>query len=384
MNIKILALTLFLTSFFISTQSKAFDCDKILTKTEKLICKNYSTKKTDEDFNLTYKDTINGLSDEDKEALKNKINNLRSARDLCIKSSQEYFNSKKLSKKFSSYHNELNELNFKLNKENYAEGCIVTWYNSISKALTSQKDFGLFRVPSAKEYLEEFNKIKVKPYYFEFTDNADYKNDSTFKNEFYADITYTIFFPNNGKNFIKIDKNYFSYFAGAAHGNSIGSINFITEKGETEKISNSSYSCSLPVDDPIIINGNIYLPEQISFTKFFNGMLGEFNKFQPYASSRSYNADCLMRISRIDNDKDAYIVFNDNDFLEDLVFNKKEIFQEDLSRCALDAIKKNQIDVSEIRKIEGLIYVPFVTIAKESDAELILNAIKKDCKKNKL
>jgi hypothetical protein len=141
----------------------------------------------------------------------------------------------------------------------------------------------------------------------------------------------------------------------------------------------------LPVGDPTIINGNIYLPEQISFTKFFNGMLGEFNQFQTYASSGSYNADCLMRISRIDNDKDAYIAFNDNDFLEDLVLNKKEILQKDLSRCALDVIKKNQIDVSEIRKLEGLkIYEPFITIIKESDAELILNTIKKDCQKHKL
>jgi cysteine desulfurase/selenocysteine lyase len=47
-------------------------------------------------------------------------------------------------------------------------------------------------------------------------------------------------------------------------------------------------------------------------------------------------------------------VFNDNDFLEDLVINKKEILQKDLSRCALDVIKKNQIDVSEIKKLEGL------------------------------
>jgi uncharacterized protein len=228
MNIKILPLILFLTSFFISTQSRAFDCGKILTKTEKLICKKYSIKKTDEDFNLIYKDSIKGLSDENKEALKNKINNLRSTRDLCIKSSQEYLNSKKLSKKFSSDHDELNEFNFKLNKDNYSQGCISTWYNSISKALISQKDSDIFRVPSAKEYLEEFNKIKVKPYYFEFTDNADYKNGNTFKNQFSADITYTIFFPNNGKNFIKIVKNYYSYFAGAAHGNTIGSINFIS------------------------------------------------------------------------------------------------------------------------------------------------------------
>ncbi len=390
MNIKILPIILVATSFLISAQSKAFDCSKSSTKTEKLICKEESLVKMDKDYNSIYSKTIGDLSNEDKEALKSKIKILLSARDFCVKSSQKFSDSKKsaenfLSEPFKSY---------KIKEENFAQGCIATWYHSISKALPSQKDSSLFRIPSPEEYLKEFSKLKEKPYLFSVSEidqdlvktcKEVHKDEPNFdcsymQNQYSAELTYTIFFPTNGKNFIQITKDSFSYNAGAAHGQSSGSSKFITEKGETQKINNSAYSCSIPLKDPVAVNGDVYLPEQISFTKFFNGMLGEFDEFQCYACSGSYHADCLMRLNKIDNNKDSYIVFNGQDFAEDPIPENDKISPKDFRKCALDVIKKNQSEVGEITNLAKLKNEELIVI-KESATGSLLAKIKKDCQK---
>jgi uncharacterized protein YecT (DUF1311 family) len=390
MNTKILSLILFALSFLISAQSRAFDCSKSTTKTEKLICKKESLVKMDEEYNSTYNEVIRGLSSEGKEALKSKIKNLLSARDSCVRFSQKSSDSKKsaenfLSEPFKSY---------KIKQENFAQGCIATWYNSISKAFLSQKDSGLFRIPSSEEYLKEFNKLKEKPYLLSISEidqdmvkncKEEHKDEPNFdcsymQNQYSAELTYAIFFPNNHKNFIQITKNSYSYLAGAAHGQSLGSSKFITEKGETREINNSAYSCSIPLKDPVAVNGDVYLPEQISFTKFFNGMLGEFDEFQCYACSGSYRADCLMRLSKIDNNKDSYIVFNSQDFAEDPIPENDKISPKDFRKCAFDVIKKNQNDSGEIRSLVKLENGEPVII-KGSPTGSILTKIKKDCQK---
>lgn len=390
MNVKILPLILFVASLLISAQSRAFDCSKSITKTENLICKTELLVKIDKHYNSIYNEVISGLSSKDKETLKNKIKNLLSARDSCIKSNQKFLDSKKsaenfLSEPFKSY---------KIKQENFAQGCIATWYNSISKALLNQKDSGLFRIPSPEEYLKEFSKIKEKPYLFSVSEvdqdviktcKEEHKDESNFdcsymQNQYSAELTYTIFFPNNRKNFIQITKNSYSYPAGAAHGQSSGSSKFITEKGETQKINNSAYSCSISLKDPVVINEDVYLPEQISFTKFFDGMLGEFDEFQCYACSGNYRADCLMKLGRIDNDKDSYIVFNSQDFTEDPIPENDKISPKDFRKCALDVIKKNQSEVDEIINLTRLENGEPVII-KESSTTPILAKIKKDCQK---
>ncbi len=379
-----------LVMLLIPAQSRAFDCSKSATKTEKLICKTESLVKMDKDYNSIYNEAISGLSSEGKEDLKSKIKNLLSARDSCVRFSQKYLDSKKsaenfLSEPFKSY---------KIKQENFAQGCIATWYNSISKALLSKKDSDLFRIPSPEEYLKEFNKLKEKPYLFSVSEvdqdmvkacKEVHKDEPNFdcsymQNQYSAELTYTMFFPNNGKNFIQTTKNSYSYPAGAAHGQSSGSSKFITEKGETHEIKNSAYSCSIPLEVPVAVSGKIYLPEQISFTKFFNGMLGEFSEFQCFACSGSYRADCLMRLGRIDNDKDSYIVFNSQDFAEDPIPENDEISPKDFRKCALDVIKKNQSEVGEITSLTKLENGEPVVI-KESSAAPILAKIKKDCQK---
>lgn len=377
MKIKTFLIIFILISFFIKSHSYGFDCNNKLTKTEKIICEIPDLKDLDENFNLNYKNALNGLSDENKGILKNKIIDLIKVRDLCIKSSQQYSNSNESSKKFPSDHEEFNELNLKLTNENYIQGCISTFYKSISNALQSHRNSDIFKIPTSKEYFSEFNKIKLKPYNF-------YKiiNDELGQYIFSANINYLIYFPNNGKNFIRIDKDSYSYYAGATHGSGYGSYNYITDKGETKQIESTTYNCSIPLKDTIIINKNIYLPEQISFTEFFNNILGIFNESQPYPSSGVYNADCLMRIVNINNNKDAYIIFNDNDFLEDLIFNREkgeEFYSQDLLKCSLEIIKKNQTNPEDLRKI---LFQPS-TIIKELDAEIIINSIKNDCQKIK-
>jgi uncharacterized protein len=389
MKIKVLPLILFAASFLISAQSRAFDCNKSSTKTEKLICKEESLVKMDKDYNSIYSKTIGDLSNEDREALKSKIKSLLNVRDFCIKSGQ------KLDSK-NSIENFLSEpfKSYKLKQESFAQGCIATWYNSISKVLLSQKDSGLFRIPSPEEYLKEFSKLKEKPYLFSVSEvdqdmvktcKEVHKDESNFdcsymQNQYSAELTYTMFFPNNGENFIQTTKNSYSYPAGAAHGQSSGSSKFITEKGETHEINNSAYSCSIPLKDPVVVNGDVYLPEQISFTKFFNGMLGEFDEFQCYACSGSYRADCLMRLSKIDNNKDSYIVFNGQDFAEDPIPENDKISPKDFRKCALGVIKKNQSEVGEITNLTRLKNGEPIII-KESSTESILTKIKKDCQK---
>ncbi len=391
MSIKILPLVLIATSLLIPAQSRAFDCSKSLTKTEKLICKEESLVKMDKEYNSIYGKIIGDLSNEDKGALKSKSRSLLSARDFCVKSSQKFSDSKKSAENLLS---EPPSNSYKIKEENFAQGCIATWYNSISKALLNQKDSGLFRIPSSEEYLEEFNKLKEKPYLFNVSEvdqdmvkacKEGHKDEPNFdcsymQNEFSEKLIYSIFFPTSGKNFIKVTENSFSYNAGAAHGQSYGSSKFITEKGETQKINNSAYSCSIPLEDPVAVSGNVYLPEQISFTKFFNGMLGEFDEFQCYACSGSYSADCLMRLSKIDNNKDSYIVFNDQDFVEDPVPENDKILPKDFRKCALDVIKKNQSEVGEITNLVKLKNGEPVII-KESSTAPILAKIKKDCQK---
>lgn len=244
------------------------------------------------------------------------------------------------------------------------------------------------------QYLKEFNKLKEKPYLFSVSEidqdmvetcKEVHKDEPNFdcsymQNQFSEELTYTIFFPANGKNFTKIAKDSSSYHAGAAHGQASGSSKFITEKGETHEINNSAYSCSIPLKDPVAVNGDVYLPEQISFTKFFNGMLGEFDEFKCYACSGSYRADCLMRLGRIDKDKDSYIVFNSQDFVEDPIPENDKISPKDFRKCALDVIKKNQSEVGEIANLMKLENGEPVII-KESSTAPILAKIKKDCQK---
>lgn len=392
MNIKILPLILFVILLLISSQSRAFDCKKASTKTEKLICKEESLAKMNNDYNSIYNKTISDLSNEDREVLEGKIKSLLSAKDFCIKFGQEFLNSQKsaenfLSEPFKSY---------KLKQENFAQGCIATLYNSISKALLNQKDSGLFRIPSSEEYLKEFSNIKEKPYLFSVREvdqdmvnicKEEHKDEPNFdcsymQNKYVAELTYTIFFPTKGKNFIQIAKNSFSYNAGAAHGGWSGFSKFITEKSETQKINNSGYSCSIALKDPLVVNGDVYLPEQISFTKFFNGMLGEFSEFQCFACSGSYRADCLMRVKKIDNNDDSYIVFNSQDFEEDPIPEDNKISPTDLRKCALDVIKKNQIEVEKITNLMKLEKGEAVII-KESSTMSILAKIKNDCRNDK-
>lgn len=387
MNNKILVPILFATLFLICNQSKAFDCKKSSTKTEKLICKTESLIQMDRDYNSIYSKAIRGLSNQDKEDLKNKIKSLLNARDFCTKNSQEFSDSKKsaenLSEPFKSH---------QLKQENFAQGCIATWYRSISKALLDQKESRLFKVPSSEEYLKEFGNLKEKPYLFSISEvdqdiaktcKEGHKDEPNFdcsymKSQLLEEFTFTIFFPIKGENFIQTNKESFSYNAGAAHGQSSGSSKFITKTGETQKINNSAYSCSIPLKDPVAINGNVYLPEQISFTKFFNGILGEFDEFQCYACSGSYRADCLMRLRKIDNNQDAYIAFNSQDFMEEPIFTNDKISSKDFRKCALDVIKRNQSEVSEITNLLKLEDAKLFII-KESAAAPILDKIKKDC-----
>ena len=366
MKIKILSFVLLVTSLLISGQSRAFDCSKSSIRTQKLICEEESLIEMNSNFNSIYKNTIGVLSKKDKEALKRKIKSLLKVRDFCINSDQ------KLDSK-NSVDNFLSQTNrsYSLKEKNFAQGCIATWYHSISSALLNQKNPSIFRIPSSEEYLKEFSKLKEKPYIFSVSevDNDElrackelYKNEPNLnydcslrmQNEYSEELTYTIFFLANGKNFIKIAKNSFSFDAGASHGVESGSLKFITEEGETQKINNSQYFCSIPIKDPVVINGDVYLPEQISFTKFFNGMLGEFNDSQCRTCS-SYHADCLIRLSRIDNNKDSYTVFNERDFIEDpfepVLNQNNKISLKDFRKCALDIIKKNQSDAGKIRNL---------------------------------
>lgn len=389
MSIKILPIILFAISLLISTQSRAFDCSKSLTKTEKLICKERSLVKMDQDYSSIYNKIIDGLSNKDREALKSKIKSLLSSRDSCIKSNKKFSKSKNSVQNFLSD----GEESYKLGGENFAQGCIATWYSSISSALLDQRNSNLFRIPSSDEYLEEFSKLKEKPYLFYISEVNQYAVESCKKankkeagfdcslmqNHFSEDLTYTIFFPSSGKNFAQVIKNSYSYPAGAAHGQSYGSSKFITEKGEVQKINDSAYSCSIPLKDPIAINGDIYLPEQISFTDFFNDMLGKFDEFQGYASSGSYRADCLMRLRKV-GDGDDYVVFNSQDFTEDPFSGEDKISSKDFRKCALDVIKKNQSEVDEITNLMKLKNVESFII-KDLDAQSILTQIKKDCQK---
>lgn len=384
------SLTFLLVMLLIPTQSRAFDCNKSSTKTEKLICKEESLVKMDKDYNSIYSKTISGLSNEDREALKSKTKNLLSARDFCVKASQKSLDSKKSSENFLSEPFK----SYKLKEENFAQGCIATWYNSISKAILNQKDSDLFKIPSPEEYLKEFNKLKEKPYLFSISEvdqdmvktcKEVHKNEPNFdcsymQNQYSAELTYTIFFPTKDKNFIQIAKNSFSYNAGASHGQSSGSSKLITEKGETREINNSAYFCSIPLKDPMAVNGEIYLPEQISFTKFFNGTLGEFSEFQCFACSGNYRADCLMRVKKIDNNDDAYIVFNSQDFEEDPIPEDDKISPKDFRKCALDVIKKNRSEVDEIKNLTKLENGE-AFIIKELATKSILAKIKKDCQK---
>ena len=90
MSIKILPLVLIATSLLIPAQSRAFDCSKSLTKTEKLICKEESLVKMDKEYNSIYGKIIGDLSNEDKGALKSKSRSLLSARDFCVKSVKNF------------------------------------------------------------------------------------------------------------------------------------------------------------------------------------------------------------------------------------------------------------------------------------------------------
>lgn len=292
MNIKLLSFALLATSLLTSVQSRAFDCSESSTRVEKLICEEESLINMEDDYNLIYSNAVADLSKKDKEALERKIKSLLNFRDFCINSDQ------KLDSK-NSVDNFLSQANrsYNLKEKNFAQGCIATWYHSISNALLSQKNSSIFRIPSSKEYLKEFSKLKEKPYIFSarevdndelkackelYKDELNLNSDCSFwmQNEYSEELAYTIFFLANGKNFIKIVKSSFSFDAGAAHGVASRSSKFITEKGETRKINDSQYFCSIAIKDPVVINGDIYLPEQISFTKFFNGMLGEFSESQ--------------------------------------------------------------------------------------------------------
>jgi uncharacterized protein len=383
---------LFIAFCLFSTQSHALDCKKASTKTEKVICGEFSLIDMDKNYNSIYSQAMSALLDKDRDNLKNKIKNLLQARDDCVKSNQKFPISK------TSVQNILSdgEKSYQLKKDDFIKGCIATWYNSVSKAIKLNQDNpDIFTIPSAENYLDAFNKLNERPYYFSarevnkyaiaecekrYKDKPkSYCSDSS-NDRFLDELTYEIFFLAEGKNFAKIIKNSYSYPAGAPHGQSSGSSEFITQISASSKINDSAYSCSIPIKDPIVINGSVYIPEQTSFTKFFEGILGEFSGFQCYACSGSYHADCLMRLRNVSDQNDAYVVFNSEDFTQDPSFGADKIASQDYRKCALEILKNHRNEIGELKNIPDLKNVESLVI-KDLAAKLIIDKIKKDCKK---
>lgn len=369
--------------------SLAFDCKKASTKVEKLICEKNSLIRLDEDYVKDYKQAVASLSVEKRKVFADQIKELLEARNECVNlygkpiASVEVKNS--LSEPFKIY---------QINKESFVTGCVATWYRSVSSAINlNQKNPYLFKVPSREEYVRSFNALKDQPYAFEISEtNQDkvksckeaHKDRPNFdcsgmKSDFSTELTYKLFFPTRGKKFSQIIDSQYSYHAGAAHGQSSGSLNFLINNSKTIGIDNSAYACSIPITDPVVVGGDIYLPEQISLTEFFKKMLGEYSEFQCYACAGIYQPDCLMKLRNLDKD-DSYIVFNSAVFINDLASGDDEISPKAFRKCALEVIKNHQSKVEGLKKILHFENGEPIFI-KESASQSILGKIKKDCRK---
>lgn len=384
---------------FSSSASFAIDCTNTINDVEKIICVDQNLITADKDFNELYNAKIKTLLKRDRIFLQNLVTELLNARNECI---NVYGLSLPLQKKIDTSvdSNEEHELYL----EHYQLGCLATWYYSITSAIELNSDIPrLFQIPSYIQYVELFKTLKNNlPFIFEISelDEAMYKlckqenpnntdHDCTNnKNIRIRHLLYFLYFPKNTTPFFSQKTHFWFYNAGAAHGHSSSSLEYIANaKIKLLPISQNSYSCSVPIQEPIVINNNIYLPENVGLTSILNKFLGEYNESNCYACSGIYKPDCLLRFKKLDN-IDSYLVFT-NDYLDygqDSELNNyfdQHPVRYDI-KCVQDIVMKYADDIKEhknkcmggVRRNDNQYECIFV---KESNLQIIKEDIKTKC-----
>lgn len=315
--------TVLLVVIFSAKYAFAIDCAKTARDIEKVICSNQNLVEIDGNFNTLYNAIAKTLSRNDRASLKGSVKVLLNARDECI----NIYGISVLKNKIDVFDDE----EFELKLQHYQLGCLLTWYNSVIGAIkSSTENPALFKVPLYAEYIALFKTFENDmPFIFEFSEldermyklckqqnSSDQDYDCTYnRNTRIQSLSYTFYFPKDAKPFASKETNTYFYNAGAAHGQSSGSLKYITNREvKLSPIGRNSYTCSVPIRSPIVMGGNIYLPENISLTTVMHKLLGEYNESNCYSCSGIYKPDCLLRLRRLDG-ADSYLVLT-KDYLD--------------------------------------------------------------------
>ena len=265
--------------------------------------------------------------------------------------------------------------------------CVAIWYNSVSNAITLHRNNpDIFKIPSYAEYSRSFGKLSCVHWGKEKWEEKERVelNDS----EFHLKTKCTLFFPAQGEAFFQKEYGVFSSWGfenGPYQGGSVFLANDISQQPLTLDIGSSTSECSVPIIDPVIIDNIIYLPEQISFTKFFDKAFGEHTfggGIDYYDDSKVYRPDCLLRLKKFGDSGDNYIVFNTPVFDDESY--SSAVPPESVRKCALKIIKNNQTINDDIKKLSNLdvgYYLELIFV-KESLSKSIIDKIKRNCVKN--
>ncbi|MCE3255761.1 MAG: hypothetical protein K0R25_1255 [Rickettsiaceae bacterium] len=402
MNRIFYSLLLVIFTFF-ADNSLAFDCKKASSKLERLICSDEELTRKDDHYNKVYQAALYKLSQNEAMVLKKKIGALLKARNDCVilhkkptKNRSYEVVSREGKKEYIIGDLDLEiairvfvptENLFRLNDKNLQKGCLMTWYDSISSAIVFNSNYqDLFFIPSYKDYVASLNLYGL-PYIFEKNEIGEeeiknckkrYKNEKDHNCSSIAEdgikirksFSYTLFFPAKEKRFLKIN-NYESINGGKSYNNYADvSSSFIVGKYRVTTVDSSSL-----MQDPAVINGNIYLPEiGGKLTLFLATILKEFQEPNHQIPPLYYDGNNhLSTLYSLKNNIEEYVIFT-KEYFSDKHHSFLGIKDPHIKECFFNAINDNKEQTED--RGDNLIFV------KESKIFSIIHKAKSDCLKD--
>jgi hypothetical protein len=348
---------------------------------EKVICGDNSLQLEDEKLNNSFNEVLKQTPSEKQKNLRRTMSTLLRARDECknLYGLLDHYPTQEVSVGVED-----SEI-FPIKDIHYQKACIKTWYDSINFVLgqfISKEES--FILPTYQDYISLFKKISLhlKHYPFDFGVSIPVERGENTREK---ENALQLFFGKNKEHFAAINETFYFHNAGTAHGQFVSTKYFLAvtnnEIVKMNDLESNSYQCSVPIKDPITINGRIYLPENISFTKVFNKMFGEHEQFQPYVCTGSYKPDCMLRLRALDtlNDKDSYLLFTLN-----YISNLKDKNDQDIDYnpdCFYEILKQHSLVDDSLKQFCVTEYEKCVD-AKNNEclltSESAINRIKND------
>jgi uncharacterized protein len=290
------------------------DCKKTKNNVDQMICNNPPLKLQEDKFQQRYKTLFANLNAKQQQGLNQQVNELVIARNECLNlygiSSAALTTQSTTNPQADSMTAEAIPFNA------YQQGCVLTWYASITSVLQlSIQHPTLFQIPSRAQYTEAFKQL-VSPLPFlllnkeipnpeaykmckdTLTNQADQSCENSRVDVEDKELTYIIYFPIQFPFFAQAHESKYNYPAGAAHGTTNWKKTFTSLPNKPlDSIEGGSYTCSVPITEPIILQDKIYLPQTASFTQETKQQLGTYDTSNCYACSGVYEPDCLLKLT---------------------------------------------------------------------------------------